>query len=98
MKIQEFIDELNPNTKRPETLRAYRRELERFHRFLKVEGSRIDQVKPSTIVAYVNYLHETHRRAGSRPLSTATINHRLSVLSRYFVWAQGHQRARGRCK
>lgn len=97
MKIQKFIDEHTIHSKRPETVRVYREELERFRRFLKVECLRIDQVTPSMIGDFVR--DDTHRRTGSRPLSTATINRRLSVLAQYFMWAQGDQiRARRRSK
>jgi site-specific recombinase XerD len=96
MKIQEFIDELSVRSKSAETLRAYRQDLERFDVFLKLQGLRINQVKRSTIVAYTKYLEETHKqfedardRIGAAPLSPATINRRLTVLSEYFIWAQG---------
>ena len=89
MKIQEFIDELSIRSKSAETLRAYRQDLERFDIFLKLRGLRINQVKRSTIVAYIKHLEETHGRIVSTSLSPATINRRLTVLSEYFVWSQG---------
>jgi len=89
MRIQDFIDELSIRSKSAETLRAYRQDLERFECFLKLMGLRINQVKRSTIVAYIKYLEETHGRTVSATLSPATINRRLTVLSEYFVWSQG---------
>lgn len=89
MKIQEFVNELSIRSKSAETLRAYRQDLERFDRFLKLQGLRINQVKRSTIVDYTKYLEETHGRTVSDALAPATINRRLTVLSEYFVWAQG---------
>lgn len=96
MKIQGFIDELSIRSKSQETIRAYRQDLERFDDFRKINGLRMNQIKRSTIVAYIKHLEETHGRTVSSSLSPATINRRLTVLSEYFLWAQGDSDKPGR--
>jgi site-specific recombinase XerD len=88
MKIDEFMLELGSRTNSKETMRAYRQDLERFERFLKSEGIRINQVKRSTMVKYLAYLEALRGRTTSERLSPATKNRRLTIVSEYFDWLQ----------
>ena len=63
------------------TQRSYALELALFLRWLRQEDASLAEVTRTTIVRYVRSLVES-----PRPLSPASINHRLSVLSSFFAW------------
>jgi site-specific recombinase XerD len=86
VKIKAFIESLSTQTSSKETLRAYRQDIQRFAEFLASKGLRTNQVKPSTIADYVNYLGENLGRTSTGTLSPATIARRLAVISRYYDW------------
>jgi site-specific recombinase XerD len=71
---------LATQTTSPETLRAYRQDLEKYETFLRAKGLRVNQAKPSTISEFVNYLAEDHGAAHS----PATVSRRLAVLSAFY--------------
>jgi site-specific recombinase XerC len=80
MRIEAYLRNLSTQTTSPETLRAYRQDLEKYQAFLRSKGLRVTQAKPSTITEFINHLTETHGGA----LAPATISRRLSVLSAYY--------------
>jgi len=82
MDISGFIASLR--TSSAETRRAYRQDLEKFEAFLRAQGLRVNQVKPSTIDAFVEHLSATKGRTAGAELAPATVARKLAVLSSFF--------------
>jgi integrase/recombinase XerC len=88
MQIQQYLEALGAQTHSAETLRAYKQDLERFNGFLSERDLQVDQVKPSNITDYLNYLATNKGRTAATTLAPATINRRLTVVSEYYEWLQ----------
>ncbi|MFB3813101.1 MAG: tyrosine-type recombinase/integrase [Terriglobales bacterium] len=84
MDIDGYLASLSLRTSSPETLRAYRQTLSRFEDFIRSEGIRVTQVKPTTITAFINQLSEQKGRTVGESLAPATIARHLAVLSSFF--------------
>jgi site-specific recombinase XerD len=88
MLIQQYLEALSNQMRSPETLRAYRQDLQRFDAFLREKGIATDEVKPSTITEYLAHLEAVKGRTVTNNLSAATISRRLTVVSEYYRWLQ----------
>ncbi len=84
MNIEGYLASLSVRTRSTETLRAYRQLLTRFESYIRAEGTRVTQVKPGTISAFVNHLSEQKGRTVGESLSPATIARQLAILSGFF--------------
>jgi site-specific recombinase XerD len=82
MNIKSFLQYLATQTTSPETLRAYRQDLEKYETFLRAKGLRVNQAKPSTVTDFINDLTENH--AGAH--APATVSRRLAVLSAFYEY------------
>jgi site-specific recombinase XerD len=83
MDIDGFLSALGVVNKHTRaTLAAYRRELKHFDQFLRTRRLRVSQVKPKTILGY---LQTRDPRNALRP---ATTGRRLAVLSRFFAYIE----------
>jgi site-specific recombinase XerD len=77
----EFVEELLAAGRSSYTQRSYAMGLALFLRWLQEQGRPLGEVTRSTIVHYSRSLAES-----TPPPSALTVNHRLSVLSSFFVW------------
>jgi site-specific recombinase XerD len=83
MDIDGFLSALGVVNKHTRTtLAAYRRELKHFDQFLRTRRLRVSQVKPKTILDYLQIRDPKNAR---RP---ATTGRRLAVLSRFFGYIE----------
>jgi site-specific recombinase XerC len=78
MKKEDFLDYLKTCDSSPETVRAYKRDLVVFERFLAERRLRLSQVTPKVMLDFVRVLS-----AGGK-LAPATIGRRLAAVSSYF--------------
>jgi integrase/recombinase XerC len=86
MNIDGFLTNLASQTSSPETLRAYRQDLEKYEAFLRLKGLRVTQAKPSTITEFINHLNDKHGGA----LAPASVSRRLSVLSAFYEFLRNN--------
>jgi integrase/recombinase XerC len=88
MLVEEFTQSLSMQTQSQETLRAYRQDLLRFRAYLAQISVAIEDVKPSTLEAFISHLEAQKKATTGTGLAPATVVRRLAVLTQYFDWLQ----------
>jgi integrase/recombinase XerC len=88
VQVDQFMQSLAMQTRSRETLRAYRQDLQRFRDYLTGIGLEIEDVRPSTITAYIGHLEAQKMTATGSGLAPATVTRRLAVITQYFDWLQ----------
>src|SRR5581483_4291115 len=86
MEIDSFMEHLKTRTQSPETLRAYRQDLQKFEEFLRGRGLRVNQATVQTIDQFIAHLSEQPTRKNGEVLAPASVTRRLSVLSAYYEY------------
>lgn len=86
MEIDSFLNTISATSDSAHTLRAYRRPLVRFEKFIQGKSLRIDQVNADHITEWINDLKQHAGRTKGEKLSPATINSYLTPVSLYFDW------------
>ena len=95
MDYESFLTELKLREYSPQTLKAYRADLEHFDGFLKRRKLRVSQVTPDVIGAYKEEMSsQNNKRSGAVGLSRATIERRLAALSSFFEHLRRRDRRR----
>lgn len=94
MEIDSFLLSVSAGSDSEHTLRAYRRSLERFEKFIQEKSLRIDQVNGDHIVEWIDDLKQHSGRTRGETLSPATINSYLTPVSLYFDWRSAKLRGR----
>ena len=94
MQIDSFSLSISARCDSEHTLRAYRRPLERFEKFIQGKSLRIDQVNGDHIAEWIDDLKQHPGRIRGEKLSPATINSYLTPVSLYFDWRNAKLRGR----
>jgi integrase/recombinase XerC len=82
MKLDEFVSSLQARQLSPNTIAAYRREVEHFQRYLRERHLRITSVTPKVVDEYVS---RTYKESATKH---AALRRRISALSTYFEYVQ----------
>lgn len=94
MEIDKFLLSVSVGSDSEHTLRAYRRPLDRFEKFIQGKGLRIDQVNGDHIAEWIDDLKQHSGRTRGKNLTPATINSYLTPVSLYFDWRNAKLRGR----
>ena len=85
MDCEPYLRQLAANNWSPETIKAYRSDLNFFAEFLKQQGLRITQVSPATIASYVEHMKaQPNPRFGRIGLRDSSISRRITAVSGLF--------------